>query len=888
MANSIGQIALDLVVNPSKFRKQMKGITGMAKGQTAGLIGMFGKVGAAIGVAFSVSAVVNFSKACLQLGSDLAEVQNVVDVTFGSMSGKVNDFAKKSMTSFGLSEKVAKDYMGQFGAMSKAFGNSTDTAYNQAEKLTGLVGDVASFYNLSTDEAFTKLKAVFTGETESLKSLGVVMTQAALDEFALAKGYGKTTSAMTEQEKVALRLAFVTDRLSGASGDFVRTADGWANQTRVLALRFDAIKASIGQGLINALLPVVRVLNTILERLQVVADAFSDFMANLFGNAGSTSSAINAAATGSGIIASNLDDAETSAMAVKKALAGFDQLNIISSKSGGSSNAGTDMGGSTIGGTESIEPEISAGAAAVGKLKGFLQEVKNTLIEIANITGLKGLWDDFLISVDNVKIGLLDLFGILKSSVANVMPNLEELKNNFINAFLSIFHAVTTTLGDIFVSLSNGFKSFLEENRASLETACTNYLSIVTNLWSLISGSVYEIFASIKAWWEADGKRIFDEIVQVIKDIGAWIVDLWNNWISPVLETAVSALSDLWNNHLKPLWDETLAFITSVWDNLKALYDNILKPIIDWVVKNLGPVFTSLMNGITKTVKTAIATITDVIKGIIKTFRGILDFITGVFTGDWKKAWEGIKTAFSGVCDTFKSLWKGTGKIFDDVWNTIKEAAPRAWAAIKNAFTSVKSWFNEKVTNPIKNAFGNAFDSLKTKATDAWTKVKNVFSSGGKIFDGIKDGIADAFKKIVNKLIDGINRVISKPFNAINDVLDKIRKFSVLGTKPFSSLGSISVPQIPKLATGGYVAANTPQLAIIGDNKREGEIVAPESKITEAVVAAFRQFLPLFNNSGNNKPIYLTLKLGDGTFWEGFVDYHNDIVKRTGDTPLLI
>jgi hypothetical protein len=110
-----------------------------------------------------------------------------------------------------------------------------------------------------------------------------------------------------------------------------------------------------------------------------------------------------------------------------------------------------------------------------------------------------------------------------------------------------------------------------------------------------------------------------------------------------------------------------------------------------------------------------------------------------------------------------------------------------------------------------------------------------------------------------------------------------------IGGKNFGfNLKEVSKVSIPRLATGGYVEANTPQLAIIGDNKREGEIVAPESKITEAVVAAFQQFLPMFNNNGNNKPIYLTLKLGDGTFWEGFVDYHNDIVKRTGGTPLLI
>ena len=180
---------------------------------------------------------------------------------------------------------------------------------------------------------------------------------------------------MTEQEKVALRLAFVTDRLSGASGDFARTSDGWANQTRVLSLRFDALKASIGQGLINVLLPVVRVLNTILERLQVVADAFADFMGNLFGDAGSKSSALGVAASFAGDIASNLDEGAYSAASIKKSLAGFDQINVLSSKSGVSTDAGVSGGGNTSGDAGTVAPEISAGASAAGKLKGLLEEV---------------------------------------------------------------------------------------------------------------------------------------------------------------------------------------------------------------------------------------------------------------------------------------------------------------------------------------------------------------------------------------------------------------------------------------------------------------------------------------------------------------------------------
>ena len=201
--NSVGDIYLDLKLNSKGFNTQLKGMKGMAL-----------KAAATIGAAFSVKALANFSKECLELGSDLQEVQNVVDVTFGSMSEKVNKFAQDAAASYGLSETMAKKYTGTFGAMSKAFGFTEQEAYDMSTTLTGLAGDVASFYNLSQDEAYTKLKSVFTGETESLKDLGVVMTQAALDQYALSNGFGKTTSAMSEQEKVALRYAFVTSQLS--------------------------------------------------------------------------------------------------------------------------------------------------------------------------------------------------------------------------------------------------------------------------------------------------------------------------------------------------------------------------------------------------------------------------------------------------------------------------------------------------------------------------------------------------------------------------------------------------------------------------------------------------------------------------------------------------
>ena len=269
----VGEIGLDLVVNSKDFNKQMSGIQRTAK-----------KAAAALASIFAVKQIVDFGAKCVELGSDLAEVQNVVDVVFPHMSAQVDEFAKSAAASFGLSETMAKKYTGTFGAMAKAFGFSEEQAYDMSKTLTGLAGDVASFYNISQDEAYTKLKSVFTGETETLKDLGVVMTQSALDAYALANGYGKTTQAMSEAEKVALRYAFVQDKLAAAQGDFARTSDGWANQVRILKLNVESIMATIGQGLINILTPVIKIINTVLGKIATLANAFKSFTELLTGN----------------------------------------------------------------------------------------------------------------------------------------------------------------------------------------------------------------------------------------------------------------------------------------------------------------------------------------------------------------------------------------------------------------------------------------------------------------------------------------------------------------------------------------------------------------------------------------------------------------------------
>lgn len=380
---SDGTVYIDTLVDTQGFGK---GVNTMQK-QIGGLGGAVKKLGLAIAATFAVGNLIKFGKEAIDLGSDLQEVQNVVDVTFTSMSDQVNEFARGAAEAAGLSETMAKRYVGTFGAMAKAFGFAESEAFNMSTSLTQLAGDVASFYNMTQDEAYTKLKSVFTGETESLKDLGVVMTQTALDSFAMAKGYGKTTKAMTEQEKVALRYAFVMDQLSAASGDFVRTSDSWANQTRILSLNFDSFKANIGQALINIFTPFLKVINQIVAKMAQLSQhfvAFSELLVGKSTSGGGGSPGDTLAKIESGY--EDIADATNEATkAQKNYVAGLDEIRTLAEEKESISDIGgipvTDIDSDIVDATndtlESIEELEKKYPKVIGFVRNSIQLIKS-------------------------------------------------------------------------------------------------------------------------------------------------------------------------------------------------------------------------------------------------------------------------------------------------------------------------------------------------------------------------------------------------------------------------------------------------------------------------------------------------------------------------------
>lgn len=834
------------------------------------------KIGLLIGGAFAVGKLVQFGKECVELGSDLAEVQNVVDVTFTTMSDKVNEFAKNAMTSAGLSETMAKRYVGTFGAMSKSFGFSEAQAYDMSTALTQLTGDVASFYNISQDLAYIKLKSVFTGETETLKDLGVVMTQSALDQYALANGYGKTTSAMTEQEKVALRLAFVQKQLSAASGDFIRTSDSWANQVRVMQLQLQSLKATVGQGLINIFTPVLKVINILLGKLATLANAFKSFTELITGkkSSGQTGGS-GAGLAGADAIADTADQygqaadnaekladaTNDNAKATKKAnketknyLSSLDEVHKVSSTGSTSSTpsgSGTGGTGSGGGGLPGSVDSVNYGKLAEGE--NALDKISDSAKKLADL--LKKLWKPFQDAwkkegKNTINAAKTALDG-LKKLVVSVGKSLVEVWTNgtgttMLTTMLRIAQNVLKTIGNI----ASGFADAWNKNNVG-----TQIIQNIADALVVVMQFVEKI-AEDTATWAAN--LDFYPLLESISNL--------TSTFAPILESIGNVLEWIYNNIVLPMlkWliETGIPIVINLVSDLAGFFADHQSIIEAFGAALIGAFAAGKISGLAKNIGGSITTIMDFGKGLIALMTGSGGIIGGI---------KAIATAIGpgGIFAVAVTACIAIGVLLYKNWDKIKEVAGAVWSWIKDKTITFVDGIKSKLSDlaeKIVSIWNGIKSSAKEKWDAIWSTIKGVVK---KIVDGIvgkfngaRDKVVAAFEGIKNKVKGILNKVIgivNGAIGTVNGAISGIESALSFGPwevpTPFGSktIGFSAnfprVPTIPYLAKGAVIPPRSEFLAVLGDQKNGRNLEAPEGVIKDIIDDAFARHQQ--NSTGN-------------------------------------
>lgn len=875
MGSNLSNVSNDIVKETEKTNDSIsKQMTVMSKNATKNASGFIRTIRKKLVAAFGTVATGAFIKSCIEVGSNVTEVQNVVDTAFKDLSWQADQWASNAMTNFGLSELSAKKYMGVFGQMSNAMGITGKAALDMAENVTGLTGDVASFYNLGTDEAYTKLKSIWTGETETLKDLGVIMTQTNLDQYALNNGFGKTTAKMTEQEKVMLRYQYVTSALSNATGDFVKTQDSWANQTRILSLRFEQLKASLGKGFIALFTPILRGFNSLLAGLQKLADGFASFVQMLTGadissSMGSISADIAGIGDDAGGAADNVsgigDAAKKTAKDIEKSLAGFDQINKLTEPTDDSSSSGSGTDSTSGIGSVDLVPDVSGSTANVSSaISDMADKVKKALEPLKAIS-----FDNLVSSLDNLKRAVQPLteklFSGLEWAYYNVLVPLaswyiEDLIPTYINTLADAFELLNTVL-DVFNPV--------------FESAWDNF------------------FKPIAEWTGGI-------VVDVINSIGdAFLL------VAGYLKEHETDVKDWTDLYITP-------FFKTITDFIMELYD-LIKNVIGFVIDLLGPSFDEIV----AIISGAISAITKIVTGVLDILKGVIEFLNGIFTGDIDKCMQGIKDIIKGcleaiwgiikvIVSLIVNLVKGT---VDIVINLLKDI----FTVIGNILSSIKSVFDKvlmaifnaviSVIDGIKDALWNIVDFVGDTFSSAWSNVWNGIINA---FDNIFGGIVDIAKGPINMVIGLINGMLDGLESGINWIVRRVNALSfdvpdwvpVIGGDHFGfDLPEVGFGSIPYLAEGGYVKPNTPQLAMIGDNKHQGEVVAPEDKLLEMAqkaadmassaellaeaISILKQILKILET------LDLDIQLDGKSLKKYVVDKINEHTKQTGKCEIL-
>lgn len=534
-----------------QISKQASKLGGVFSGAMSTAIGF----GAAQVASMVVKSLANVANQAIELASDMDEVQNVVDTAFGSMAYKCEKFADIAIDQFGMSKLSAKQTASTYMSMAKSMGLSMDAASDMAIETAKLTGDVASFYNISTDLASTKLKSIFTGETETLKDLGVVMTEVNLKQYALANGYKTAYKDMSQAEKVALRYSFVMDALSDAQGDFAKTSDSWANQTRILSERWKELLSIMGSGLIRIFTPVIQVINQIMSALINLANAFANTIGKLFGFNEQVKASTTSATAAAGAESELAEETEEAGKAAKKSLASFDELNVLQSNTASS-------GDGSGGGTELSFEEIETPEADTS------------------------VFDD------------------ISDSISRMQPYVDRLKNSW-NNLKAAFERFTS---------SKGVQAVLGFLKQALGYLAQTYVAAVLSTWAgsldILAGAL-DLVAGALTWVlglltgdMATAAEGFDQMVLGMKEV-------------------VQGLGEILEG----------VFIAVLGVNCVEEIKKWLAVALDWFTQ------------------TSVYT-----EGIQKIFKGLYQFIKGVFTLNWKTAWTGVKNIFKGIWNTIVGI----------------------------------------------------------------------------------------------------------------------------------------------------------------------------------------------------------------------------------------
>lgn len=738
--------------------------------------------------------------------SQYTEDLNLFTVSMGKYAEEAYNYAQKVSEIVGIDPAEWMRNQGVFNTIITGFGVAGDKAAYMSKNLTQLGYDIASFYNLDFESAMQKVQSGIAGELEPLRRLGYDLSVARLEQERLNLGIDKSVSSMTQAEKSQLRYYAMMTQVTQVQGDMARTLEQPANMLRVLRAQIEQCARAIGNLFIPILTKVLPIAIALADGLRQIISA----IAGLFGvtlNTPDWNASIGNATSGTEDIADNMGSAVESAKELKRYLAPFDELNVLPDQSTGSGGSGSGAGLGTGSGDLGIElPGYDFLKNAVTtqidewkkKLEPLVSFVKDNLKEILDLIAT---------------IGIALLAWKLSNDFLNGIMALKTLGKNGLSIPLTFAAGAILTVAGFKIefeaiknAIEKGLNAFNFGEIVLSGLAATAGTGIIGKGIGLVIGKWFKNTAVAKAITAGGGAISTGLIGAAIGGIVAGIP----MFVTGVYDAIMNGLNIL-NGLLIPAGS--------------ALAGAGAGAIIGTVVGSVGGPIGAAIGAVAGIV---IGGLTDLGIAIYQKWDEICAFFAPVaewfninvvqpIFGFFSGLWTDIVKTFSPAVTWFSDLWKSVSQTFEDVFYNIGVLASGTWETIKIVWGIVSGWFNANVIQPLSNLFSSLWSGITGWASNTWTSICNGFLTAYTYINTyfisplryavatVFDGLVGAVKAALNGVIYALNSALSWMFSGINGILSSLRNFSIAGYSPFAGLRTISVPQIPMLANGGYV-----------------------------------------------------------------------------------
>lgn len=671
----------------------------------------------------------------IKLASDLEEVQNVVDVTFGDKASIINDWAKAAKEAFGMSELDAKKFNGTMGAMLKSMGLNSDEVLNMSQNMVGLAGDFASFYNLEHQEAFDKIRAGISGETEPLKQLGINMSVANLEAYALTQGITKQYKEMNQAEQAALRYSYLMSVSADAQGDFARTSDSLANQVRIAKLNMQELGSEIGQMLMPVAQKAVEKFNELGGQLREALSS-PEMKEN-----------IQKIAEGIGILIEKA--AELISEWIPKIIEGFswivDNADIIAA---GIIGIGTAM--------------LTLNVANM--ISRVVKEFQKAKLAEEGLTVAQWLLN---IAMDANPIGIV--IGLVAGLIAALIY-LWNTNDGFREAIISAWNAIKEVGISVWEWLVNFFTVDIP-----------NAWNTVVEFFQGIPDWFAELWAKVTAKFQEWGTNISNFFIETIPQ---WIENV-TNWFGELPYKVGYKLGELLGNIVK--WgNDTYNYFTTnipIWiENITNWFSELPGRIWTWLVETYNKVVawgTDMYNKAIESAKNfidgVISWISQLPEKISVWLRQTIDKLINFASDAYAKARDAGKKIIDGIVSTIKNL---PDQIYDIGVNIVE--------GLWNGITSMGTWIKNKVSSFFSGIVDGAKSVLGIHSPS------RVFRDqvGKYMAEGVGVGFEDELDSVGSKMKDSFSDIVGEMNATV--AYEKSRSIPTSVTNPSSTSSVIT------------------------------------------------------------------------------------------------